>query len=434
MARPSTPSERPIRTAELLSIGTELTVGETRDTNAGELARDLTTRGVEVQRVTALPDREAIVRDAFAAGMERADLVVSTGGLGPTPDDLTREAIAAACGESVNVDPDLEAWLRELWRRRGMPFPERNLKQAWTIPSAEALPNPNGTAPGWFVRRLDGHVVVALPGPPREMRPMWSDEVVPRLERRGLGADVASRTYRLMGIGESQVADRLGDAMLRTTNPEVATYARVEAVDVRISAVGDAASSAEARVEAASRAVLEAVGDFVWAIGETTWSGAIGARLEELGWSLSVVEIGTSGQVGALFGDVPWLRFDESLAAESPGALAHGRPDPDDEETGADAGDTETPDGGATTEDHHAADPLVRFARRARELGGSEVGLTVRAAPRQGDTAVSVAVVTPTRIVRQRRLVFLGGANGRSRAALSAASILLEALRDESWV
>ncbi len=129
-----------------------------------------------------------------------------------------------------------------------------------------------------------------------------------------------------MGIGESQVADRLGDAMLRTTNPEVATYARVEAVDVRISAVGDAASSAEARVEAASRAVLEAVGDFVWATGETTWSGAIGDRLEELGWSLSVVEIGTSGQVGALFGDVPWLRFDESLAAESPGALAHGHP------------------------------------------------------------------------------------------------------------
>ncbi len=320
MARRANPSQRPIRTAELLSIGTELTVGETRDTNAGELARALTARGVQVLRLTALPDREAMVREAFAAGMERADLVVSTGGLGPTPDDLTREAIAAACDETVAVDPELEAWLRELWRRRGMPFPERNLKQAWVIPSAEALPNPNGTAPGWFVRRPDGHVVVALPGPPREMRPMWSDEVIPRLERIGLGADVASRTYRLMGIGESQVADRLGDAMLRATNPEVATYARVEAVDVRISAVGDAAASAEARVEAASRAVLEAIGDFVWATGETTWSGAIGDRLAELGWSLSVVEIGTAGQVAALFGDVPWLRFDESLAARQPGS------------------------------------------------------------------------------------------------------------------
>ena len=127
-----------------------------------------------VGRLTALPDRLDVVTEAFRAGLDRADLVVSTGGLGPTPDDLTREAIAAALGETPEVDPELEAWLRDLWRRREMPFPEINLKQAWRIPSAEALPNPNGTAPGWFIRRPDGRVVVALPGPPREMRPMWT--------------------------------------------------------------------------------------------------------------------------------------------------------------------------------------------------------------------------------------------------------------------
>ncbi|HEX6867448.1 MAG TPA: competence/damage-inducible protein A, partial [Candidatus Limnocylindrales bacterium] len=167
---------RRLVTAELLSIGTELTVGETRDTNAGELARALTDLGVRVGRMTALPDDLGIVTEAFTAGLARADLVISTGGLGPTPDDLTREAIAAACGETVVVDPDLEAWLRELWRRRDMPFPELNLKQAWRIPSSEALANPNGTAPGWFVSLADGRIVVALPGPPREMRPMWTDE------------------------------------------------------------------------------------------------------------------------------------------------------------------------------------------------------------------------------------------------------------------
>src|SRR4029079_15676193 len=128
-----------------------------------------------------------------------------------------------------------------------MDFPGANLKQAWLLPSASALPNPNGTAPGWFVDRPDGGIIVALPGPPREMRPMWHDHALPRLRERGLGADVAARTDRLMGIGESQVAEELGEALLRTANPEVASYARVEAVDVRVSAVGGPTQDGEMR-------------------------------------------------------------------------------------------------------------------------------------------------------------------------------------------
>jgi len=405
----STP--RHLLTAEMLSIGSELTVGETRDTNAGELARALTGLGVTVRRMSALPDRLDDVRDAFEAGLARADLVLSTGGLGPTPDDLTREAIAAACRETPSVDPDLEAWLRELWRRRDMPFPELNLKQAWLIPSAEALPNPNGTAPGWFVSRPDGRIVVALPGPPREMRPMWTEEVLPRLRLLGIGADVATRTYRLIGIGESQVADRLGEALLRGTNPVVATYARAEAVDVRISATGDGSATAEMLAEGASRTVLDRVGEFVWASGDTTWSQAIGSRLDELGWSLSVVEIGTAGQFAALLGDTTWLRFAEASASDAPAALAHGPIETDD------------------AEDDGVSDALTRYAERARELGGSEVGVAIRATARRGDTAVSVAIVTPTGGHRQRRLAFLDGAHGRSRAALAAAAVLLESLR-----
>jgi len=395
---------RPLRTAELLSIGTELTVGETRDTNAGDLARSLTGIGVVVGRIHAVPDDLPTVRDAIAAAVARADLVVSSGGLGPTPDDLTRESIAAVVGEDPVADPELEAWLRELWSRRGMPFPEMNLKQAWLLPSAAALPNPNGTAPGWWVERADGGVIVALPGPPREMRPMWTDHVVPRLAARGSGVPMASRTLRLAGIGESQVADLLGEALLRATDPIVATYARSDAVDVRISArdvPGEpAATTAAERVAAMTDRVLAQLGGHVWAEGETTWPEAVGAALTERSQALAVVEVATGGSLAALLGDRPWLRFSESLAAET-----------------------------ATARGHASGKALEHLARRGAELGEAEIGIAVRARPRGADTAISVVVAGPGWVHRERRMVFLGGSNGRIRAGLAAVHILLTAIR-----
>ena len=194
-----------------------------------------------------------------------------------------------------------------------MPFPEMNLKQAWLLPSATALPNPNGTAPGWWVSRPDGGLIVALPGPPREMTPMWTEHALPRLRERGAGTDVVHRTLRLAGIGESQVADLLGEALLRTPDPVVATYARADAVDVRISArgAGPDGSSAADRVAATADRVLAVLGDHVWAEGATTWPEAIEAALGPVGGSLSVVEVVTGGSFAALLGDRPWLRFGE---------------------------------------------------------------------------------------------------------------------------
>ena len=394
-----------MRTAEIISIGSELTVGETRDTNAGELARELTQAGVEVGRIQAVPDRLDVVTGAFRDAAARADLVVSTGGLGPTPDDLTRESIAAMLDEAPTVDPDLEAWLRGRWERRGLPFPEINLKQAWRIPSSESLPNPNGSAPGWFVTRPDGGVIVAMPGPPREMRPMWADEVLPRLRGRGLGADIAVRTFRLTGIGESAVAEVLGEELLRRPDPEVATYARVEAVDVRISATGtdDEGRTPEERVAPVAALVQERLGDHIWGEGDTTWADAIGSRLTEHGWRLSLWEWGTGGQVAALFGDVPWLALGESRPAGD-------WPDPDDPE-GADG-------------------ELTGLATRTRTSSGADVGLAVRVRPRGAELAVSVAVVTPTGERRQTRSTYVGGSMGRSQAALIAAATLAEILRE----
>jgi nicotinamide-nucleotide amidase len=396
---------RRILAAELLSIGTELTVGETRDTNAGELARSLTDLGVRVGRIQAVPDDLATVTGAFAGALERADLVLSTGGLGPTPDDLTRESIAAVAGEQPVVDPELETWLRRLWSRREMPFPEINLKQAWLIPSATALRNDNGTAPGWWVDLPGGRVIVALPGPPREMRPIWTDLVMPRLRAAGVGADTANRTFRLAGIGESQLADLLGEELLRATNPIVATYARADAVDVRVSAVGGATGSAAALLDATVRSILPIIGPYVWAEGETTWPDAIGAALEARGLTLACVEVETGGSLGTLLGDRSWLAFSEALGSEAPGATAH-----QDGDEGSSAG-------------------LEALARRAMAVGGATVGVGVRARARGDDTAVSVVVVLPEETHRETRVAFLGGANGRLRAALAAASILLDQLR-----
>ena len=398
-----------IHRAELLSIGTELTVGETRDTNAGDLARDLTRRGVVVERMTALPDDLEAVTQAFSDGLERAELVVTTGGLGPTPDDLTREAIAACLGETPTVDPALEAWLRELFARRNLDFPEGNAKQAWLIPSATAIPNDNGTAPGWWVERPDGRIVVALPGPPREMHPMWEGWVLPRLAERGLGRPIVSRTLRLYGLGESAIADRLGDMLRAGSRPMVATYARADAIDIRIWTHAEAEPArdpaealgvAEALVAATEARIGELVGEHIWARGDATWPLALAAALEVRGWRLGAVEVGLRGALLALLGEglAERLAFGESLVE---------RPAPHD--------------GQRATLEH--------LAERVRELGGCEVGLAVEARERGGDTAVSVAVVHPGGVHKETRVAFLGGAQGRSRAAVAAAAILLSKLR-----
>ena len=188
-----------------------------------------------------------------------------------------------------------------------MALPEVNLKQAWLIPSATGIPNANGTAPGWWVDRPDGRVVVLLPGPPREMRPMWTDWALPRLRERGLGDGRIAKTLRTYGIGESSVVERLGEPLFRTPNPVVATYARAEWLDIRISAVDEAASDAMSLIAAAEAAIRAGIPGHVWAEGETSWGEVVGAAAEAAGVRFATVETGTGGSLAALLGDVPAL-------------------------------------------------------------------------------------------------------------------------------
>ncbi len=390
-------SGRRVRTAEILAVGSELTVGETRDTNGGELARALAGAGVSIHRIAALPDTLPLVCGALAEGLARSDLVVATGGLGPTPDDLTREAIAEVVGESPSIDPGLERWLRQLFERRRLPFAEANRKQAWLIPSAASIPNHNGTAPGWWVERPDGRLLLALPGPPREMRAMWREWVLPRLQARGLGQGRVVRTLRTTGIGESLVVDRLGEAFLRCPNPIVATYARADAVDVRISAVDEAPDDggrpALAVVDEADRTVRTTLAGHVWAEGEASWGDVLTDVLGRRGWHLAIVEAGTRGALGGLLADVPALRRSTSHSDEAAGAFMDW-------------------------------DALEAVASAAAVEAGAGVGLALAAVPEKGDMRAHVALVTPAVRLRRSRLVFLGGQQGRLRAAVFAASVL----------
>jgi nicotinamide-nucleotide amidase len=377
----------------MLAIGAELLIGETRDTNSGDVARQLTDLGVEVRRMTQLPDDEAVIASAVTEALARADLIVTSGGLGPTPDDLTREGIARALGEDLAVDPDLEAWLRELWARRGVPFSTVNLKQAWLIPSARPLDNPNGTAPGWWVDRVS-NVIVALPGPPRELAPMWRDQVLPRLRDRGLGVDRAAVTLRLTGIGESAVVDLVGKDVLASGNPQLATYARPDSVDLRVSATGDARSSAERLVAQAVASLSPRIDPYVYARDDEDWVDAIGARIG--GRRLATVEAGTGAALAHLLGRAPFLA---RATLRGMGA----RPD--------------------------QLDP-VRLATEARAEAAVEIGLAVVARQADDDMRAEVGLDIEGRHAAADHVIFRGGAIGRRRSANAGAAELWRQLGD----
>ena len=400
----SNPGIRPFHRAEIVAVGSELTTGETRDSNGAELARGLSLEGVGIRRLLLLPDELAVVSAAFVEALGAVDLVVASGGLGPTPDDLTREAVAAAIGETPVVDARLERWLRALFARRHVPLPEANLKQAWLIPSATAIPNQNGTAPGWWVDRPDGRVVVLLPGPPRELRPMWRDWVLPRLRARGLGEGRLVRTLRTYGIGESHVAELLGDERLRAPNPEVATYARADWLDVRISAVderdddGGLARPATEVLEAMVADVRDILAGYVIAEGETSWADLVEAACERRGLELATVEVGTNGTLGDLLAEAPALLRSTVY--------------------------------GPRTELDIGSWPLEREAAEAARAADAGLGLALVAHGDGKQTVLRAAVVAPgsgwSRLVDLR--LFQHGAQGRFRAAVAAAAFLVEVL------
>src|SRR6266481_3485446 len=291
-----------IMRAEIISCGTELLLGHITDTNATYLAQSLAALGIDLYFVSQVGDNLGRIVETLKRAWERSDLIVMTGGLGPTEDDLARESISAMLGETMGVDAVLEAELRAMFAARNITMPERNIKQATLIPSAQALPNPRGTAPGWWVEK-DGHIIVAMPGVPREMFRMWEQEAIPRLSPY-TGGLIFTRILRVWGLGESAVEERL-DGLIHSDNPTLATYAKSDAVDVRITAKAETREIAEREVAEMENRAREVLRHHVFGIDKDTLQSVIGKYLTERRQTLAVMESLTGGLLASTLTDVP---------------------------------------------------------------------------------------------------------------------------------
>jgi nicotinamide-nucleotide amidase len=289
--------------AEIIAIGTEILLGEIIDTNSAYIAQQLPELGIDLFYKSVVGDNLGRIRETFDRAWNRSDLVIATGGLGPTDDDLTREGIAAVLAEQPSVDPDLERHLRAFFEGRGYPMPESNIKQAWLIPSSRALDNPRGTAPGWWAER-DGRVIVAMPGVPPEMERMWMHEVRPELEKRSTGEVLVTRTLKTVGIGEGSV-DEMARPLYSTPGIGIGTYARADGVHLRIGAKASTREEAWTRIRPVELELERIFGNAIWGRDDDTLEGVIADLLHQRGEAVATMESCTGGLFASTLTDVP---------------------------------------------------------------------------------------------------------------------------------
>lgn len=287
----------------VLSIGSELLRGDIQDTNATFLTRSLSQLGMRTTEVRQVGDRIEDLTRAISDVLQRASLLVCTGGLGPTQDDLTREAIAASLGEELYTDETLVEELKTRFGALRRNMPESNLRQAMLIPSAQAVANPNGTAPGWYVEH-SGRIVVAMPGPPHEMQPMWRDQILPRVEALVAGA-TAMRSLVTFGIGESALERRIEELLTRHTDVTIATYAKPGGVEVHVTARGVTSAEAERLLADTESQIRERLGIHVFGTDGDTLAAVAGRLLAAQHMTVGVMESCTGGMLASLITDVP---------------------------------------------------------------------------------------------------------------------------------
>jgi competence/damage-inducible protein CinA-like protein len=282
--------------AEILTIGTEILLGEIVDTNSRYIARMLRDHGVDIFYLSTVGDNVNRIAQAVQQGLQRSEIIISTGGLGPTVDDPTREAVAQAVGVETEFREDLWQQVTDRFARYGRTPTENNKRQAYVPKGAIGIENPVGTAPA-FIVETERSAIFCLPGVPREMEHLMKHAVIPYLKQRfDLKGLIKARILKTSGAGESQIDELIGDLEMYS-NPTVGLSAHAGAVDVRITAKADDEAEADRLIAPVEEELRVRLGDWIFGADQDALEDVALAHLEELGWSLAVVEAGLGGRL-----------------------------------------------------------------------------------------------------------------------------------------
>jgi nicotinamide-nucleotide amidase len=345
---------------DVLAVGTELLLGQIVDTNSAWIGEQLAAAGIDSYLHVQVGDNQARMVEQLRGLLAEADAVIVCGGLGPTQDDITREAIAEVMGTALERRDDLADAIREMFMSRGRAMPASNLRQADVPKGGEPIPNPNGTAPG-LLCPVGDKIVYAVPGVPHEMQHMVASAVVPHLlERSGERGTILSRSLKTWGMSESGLAERIAGRVDTQTNPTIAFLARgIEGLVVRISAKAATGDEAKALIGAEEAILRDLLGDIVFAVDDETMESVVSDLLRARGWTLGLAESLTGGLVGSRISDAPgsseiFRGSIVSYATEVKRSLL-----------------------GVTAEQVVSAECAIQMAEGARRVLGADVGLAV---------------------------------------------------------
>ena len=291
--------------AEILAVGTEILLGDIINTNTQYIAKRLADLGIAVYHQTVIGDNRERLLEAYTLAFSRADLVITTGGLGPTKDDLTKEVTFEYFGKkSIVHEPSLKI-LKDHFRDLTRPMTKNNVKQTCFPVDALILPNNNGTAPGCIIEE-DGKIVVLLPGPPREMKPMFEDAVAPYLQKFQQGI-LVSKVLRVIGVGESKAEEMIEDILDNQTNPTVAPYAKDGEMIFRITAKASSYDEGIKLMEPMETEIRSRLGNNIYGEGNTTLESAIGAMLICKKMTIATAESCTGGMIASRLINYPGI-------------------------------------------------------------------------------------------------------------------------------